>query len=939
MRHAPLLPLLLALTSQIPACGGGEDSQTRSPAATPNEQGPLGERADLPVDATVALKNLSGPVDVVRDKYGRPHVYASTVADAMRVEGFLIAKDRHLQLELLRRVSEGRVAEMLGDADPGLVDTDIGFRTVGLHRVAKKQYAALPEGSELKTILDAYADGVTQAYRGIKDGSVEIPPDIGHFLKGFLTDWDGADSLAMGRLQTWLLSYDADSEIDLSAAMSALQSTFVSSASDAGVARRAGLERDLVRFAPADPATSRVGFPTTKSAKKPAVLPRPAVTAAARLAPVMTAMKRAKAIVAPEGFGSNNWAVMGAKSATGHALVASDPHLSLSAPAVFYPIDLEVADADPQKALKVSGLAFPGIPGIILGRNEHVAWGATVAGYDVADAYAETLTPDGQAVKFKGADVPLETIEETIAVAGGAPVSYKVRVVPHHGPIQPVIREDHSVADPDPKTGAVSVRWTGHEATDEIAAVVGLLRAKNVDEAKTALAKFGVGAQNWMLGDTNGDILWTSHAIVPTRDPKAFAWDAATYEGTLPCMILPGDGSAEWTGVLPDELVPWEKNPASGWISTANNDPIGTTLDNDPSNDTLPDGAPAFLACSYDVGFREGRIHTRLGALDKVSPDDMASIQGDHRSPMGAALATKIVEALTRAEAEKATPGTHKDLAAVVADPSYDPAKIALAKSLLEGWGKDADYSAEKGIDDDRAPLPFDQPAAKASAATLLFNVWVVRAIPRIFGDELDKAKASLGTADKAKALLRLYGATPSELATFDAKLGDSALWDDLATPEVESRDDRTVRAVLDAVAFIDKSGGLEKARWGSFHTVRFASVVPVFNTYSIPRAGVVARHGDNFVVDASAFGLSYALTDKPKFNYTSGPTQRMVADLDPAGVKVSNALPGGNVWDLDSPHFEDEAAYWLKNQTHPIPATLDEVVAAKESRTTFKSQ
>ncbi|MCC6644731.1 MAG: penicillin acylase family protein [Polyangiaceae bacterium] len=938
MRRVAWLPLLLGLSAQVPACGGEGDTTTSPPAATPSTLGPLGERADLPVDETITLQNLSAPVDVVRDKFGRPHVYASTVADAMRVEGFLIAKDRHLQLELLRRVSEGRVAEMLGDADPSLVDTDIGFRTVGLHRVAKQQYAALPADGELKQILDAYADGVTQAYRGMKDGSVEIPPDIGRFLKGFLTDWDGADSLAMGRLQTWLLSYGADGDIDITAALGALQATFTASAGDPSLARRAGLERDLIRLAPADPATSRVGFPTAKSAKRP-LHPRPSFDAAARLRPVLAAMKKAKDLVAPEGFGSNNWAVSAAKSTTGHALVASDPHLNLSAPAVFYPIDLEVRDADPAKALSVSGLAFPGIPGIILGRNQHLAWGATVAGYDVSDAYAETLTADGQAVKWKGQDVPLQTIEETIAVAGGAPVVYKVRVVPHHGPIQPVIREDHTVADPDPKTGAVSIRWTGHEPTEEIAAVVGLLRAKNVDEAKVALTKFGVGAQNWMIGDVHGDILWTSHAIVPVRDPKALAWDPATYRGTLPCLVLPGDGSADWTGNLPDDLVPWEKNPAAGWISTANNDAIGTTLDNDPSNDLLPDGTPGYLACSYDIGFREGRIHALLGALDKVSPEDMARIQGDHRSPMGAALAPKIVEALGRAEEEKATPGAHKDLAVVVADPAYDPAKIALAKSLLEAWGKDSDYSAEKGIDDDRAALPFDQPAARASAATLLFNVWVVRVLPRVFGDELDRAKASLDTELKAKALLRLYGATPSELATFDAKVGDSALWDDLATPEAESRDDRTVRAVLDALAFVDKNGGLEKARWGSFHTVRFASVVPVFNTYSIPRAGTVARHGDNFVVDASAFGVSYALTATPKFSYSSGPTQRMVADLDPAGPKVTNALPGGNVWDPDSPHFEDEAAYWLKNQTHPIPATIDEVVAAKERRSTFRSK
>ncbi len=931
----------LSLACLVPGCGSDGDEPAAPPASTTPSV--LGDVAGMPVDETVALTGLQGPVDVVRDKYGRPHIFATSVADAMKVEGFLVAKDRHLQLEMLRRASEGRLAELLGDADASLIDTDIGFRTVGLHRVAKAQYAALAEGSELKIILDAYADGVNQAYAGIKSGSVKIPSDVKKFLASTLTEWTGVDSLAMGRLQTWLLSYDADDEIGRTVSIQRIRDTFTTKSADPAIVKRAAILKDIARFAPADPATTRTGFPTTKSAKTKG--PRPDATKALEaIRPVRDAVRRVKDLIAPEGFGSNNWAVMGSRSATGHALVASDPHLSLQSPAVFWPVDIEVRDKDPAKALRVGGLAFPGIPGIILGHNEHIAWGATVAGYDVSDAYAETLTPDGTAVLFKGQEVKLTTIDEEIRVAGrDAPVLYKVHVVPHHGPIEPTITIDHQALPPDPATGAISIRWTGHEPTEEIAAVVKLLRAKNVDEAKDALAQFGVGAQNWMIGDTDGNILWTSHAKVPTRDPKSFAWDAAAYDGNLPCFVLPGDGSAEWTGYLPDELVPWDKNPAAGFIATANNDPIGTSLDNDPSNDTLPDGSPAFLACAWDIGYREGRIQKRLSEKSSpITPEDMADIQGDHRSPLGAALTSHLIAAIDRALAEKATPGAAADLATVVADPAFSADALTTARGFLDAWGKEADYAATAGVDlDTNQILPPTDADAKASVATYLFNTWLIRVLAGTIDDELKAANASIDVQDRGKSIVRLFTLPKTELATYDAVTGDSALWDDLGTPGVvESRDDRAIRALLEALKLVDNAGGFEKARWGRYHSIKFKSLVPVFSNYNYPDGTVFSsfpRHGDSFVVDACHFSLSGS--KDPDFSYASGPTQRFVADMDPAGVRTWNALPGGNIWDPDSPHHADEVEYWRKNKTHFVPFAVDDVVKDKETRTVYLSR
>jgi penicillin amidase len=956
MKRAPRFPLASLLVALVPALAGCfADDPLPAP---PEPASPLGDRADLPVDDRLSLDNLAGKVDVVRDKYGRPHVYATSVNDALRVEGYLVAADRTMQLEFYRRYSEGRLAEILSDISAGAIDSDIAFRHIGLARTAKAQWEGMPPG-ELHDAMEAYADGVTQAYRKIRSGAMRLPAGLLGIEPEIFTDWTPVDSLAIGRLQTYLLSFDADSDLSAQSFFDAARGTFTATDPDPLVAARAGLERDLYRFAPADPTiTTTSGYPDVsgKAHRLPAKpapaqpLPRGKHGALAAAAGWLEAMGSMRKVFTRAGFGSNNWAVSPSRSATGHAMVASDPHLSLSAPSVFWPVDMEVkapAGGDASKDLVVSGLAFPGIPAIILGHTRDIAWGATVAGYDVSDAYAETLSADGSAVLFQGKEVPLQTVQEIIKVQTGSPVVYDVQIVPHHGPLLPTI-ENHHVLPADPAAGAISIRWTGMEATREIEAVFQLLRAKDVDEARQAIKLFGVGAQNWMIGDTSGHILWTSHANVPIRDPRAFQWDAQTYQGTLPGFILPGDGTCEWQGYLDDDLVPWAKDPAAGYLSTANNDPLGDTLDNDPSNDTLPDGTPMYLASSFDIGFREGKIHARLEAhAAPLAPEDLSAIQGDEQSSMGKELVPALLTAIERGQEEKTTPGKHPDLTTVTADAGWDVATVKAVHDLLAAWGQTGGYAAASGMNpDDNTPLPASGASAAevASAqATLVFNAWMVRLFDRVLDDELVKMGRSLGHESKAKALLHLVKADPATLATFDKKTGDSALWDDLGTPGVvESRHDRMLRALLDALADLAKTDGpdLTTYRWGAHHTLTFTALLPFWSTLSIPPvndpvfgATGFPRHGDSFSIDAADF--SYVPTGAGfDFTYDAGPTQRFVIDLDPSGPRAVNALPGGAIWDAQSPHFHDEADLWRRNLTHPLPFLLDDVIAAKEKRT-----
>lgn len=664
-------------------------------------------------------------------------------------------------------------------------------------------------------------------------------------------------------------------------------------------------------------------------------------------------MKAARGIVGDAQLGmtgSNNWVVAPSKSASGHALLASDPHLSLSAPAVFWMVHVSVDSTKEEDKLDFAGLSFPGLPGIILGFNQNVAWGATTADYDVTDVYQETLTGDAGAVVYQGANVPIQKVHETIQVKGGAPVEYDVLVVPHHGPIVPTITANHTVTPPAGGAKVLSIKWTGHQPTKDLNAVFGLLKAKNVDDARAALKDFAIGAQNWVVADSAGNIFYTTQSIIPKRNKAAYTWDPATFTGTIPCFVLPGDGSAEWTGTnLEDAFIPHVKNPPKGYLATANTDQIGVTSDNDPTNDKLPSGEAMYMGAWHDVGFRLARIQKRIeGANKPLTIEDLASIQGDAQSAAGMKLTPHILTAIEDAAAEQAAAGTHPGLTALVASDRWKTAPIAEMKDLLGRWGSESDFDAASGMNpDDNTPVS-DAREASASRATSIFNVWVVAMFRNTLHDEIafiDPINERF-FGDARRPLVDLMTLDKKTLKTYDATIDDSILFDDISTPAVETRDERILTSLLDAIDFLRKRLGndTQQWRWGRMHAIRFTSLVSFWGGLSIPASSDTTfplgfpRHGDGWNVDVAGFGMSKALDDTTSFTYSHGPTQRFVIEMDPAGPIARNVLPGGNVWHALDPHFKDEAERWRRNQNRPVPFAPKAVIAEAEGRVVFSS-
>jgi penicillin amidase len=962
-RHRPFSLLSVALAGAI-SCA----DDTPAPGPKPPPPPVKGAYDDVPVTARVKIDRLTGPVDVVRDRYGMVHIRATTLEDALRVQGYQAARDRTAQLELIRRSATGRMAEILGDAAPSLIDSDIAMRHVGLARAARQMLAnASPE---IRAWLEAYADGISQFNARAASGEEELPAGMLGLSQQAFQPWTAEDVLAVARLQAFNLGYDATAEIANSQLVANARAKMSADSSDPKLQKRANILNDVLRFAPLENATPLADFPNdvqnTQSShanvppKTPADASRgvPAFRASREALEATRAYRSAIAEVhrlfgdkVVGTTGSNNWVVAPSLTESGHAMLASDPHLTLSAPAVFWMVHVTVDAPQPGKALDFAGLSFPGLPGIILGFNANVAWGATTADYDVTDVYEETLTPDGNAVKFKGDDVPIQKVRETIKIAGGRQLDYDVLVVPHHGPIVPNITPEHTVAPPSGK--ALSVKWTGHAATNDVNAVFGLLRAKNVDDARAALQDFAVGAQNWVVADTSGNIFYTTHSLVPRRDPAAFKWDPTAYKGTIPCLVLPGDGTAEWTGkFLEDAYIPHVKNPRQGYLATANTEQVASGLDNDPTNQRLPNGEAMYMACWHDPGFRLARIQDRIEHLGRpMTLDAMAKIQADARSASGAKLAPKLLEALAHLDDHVSGKVQHPDLAGIVASDRYKAASARLGevKALLAQWA-DLDYVAASGMTPDNAPA-VDANEIAASRATTIFNAWMVQMFHRVLDDEA-KVLATNAAFDWRRVLIWLMTADPTQLKTYDASLPvpDSILFDDLDTPEIESRDERAITSLLDALEFLEKRLGSDTTtwRWGRLHTIRFKALVGVWSSLSIPPVPDAQfpdgfpRHGDGYNVDVAGYPLPPALhtpaAATASFAYAHGPTQRFVIDMDPSGPVARNVLPGGNVWDSRSDHFRDEAERWRRNENRPVPFAAKDVVEAAEGRVVYQS-
>ncbi len=892
--------------------------------------------SELPTGEELALPGLEGAVEVVYDDRGIPHIYGTTAHDVLMVEGYLMSRDRFAQMEMIRRSVIGRLAEVLGAADTSVLGRDQDALATGYRRWGEMIWARLmtstdPLDIRSRELTQAFVDGINVYIdRAIANPATENPaPDAAAtfnivLLSPAFGHWRPEDILAMARYESVALSYDANDDIHRTQALAGVRTAF-GGASDP----RRGIYADLFSSYPARPDTVRDGFPNDPTDTGMRALLPPDLGAHAGVPmqlPARAQLDAAEAFfdrmedqvsglgLGDERWGSNNWIVSGSLTASGHPLLANDPHLPLMSPPIWWYVHLNTALMHGEDDLDVEGVAFAGLPGVVLGFNRNIAWGATVTGYDVTDVYIETITagtggaPDTVAFDpgTGTTQVPITTVVEMVPSAAGAAVPTTIELVPHHGLIVPGTRMP--VTGSPGQFTALSVRYTGSDFSNELAYFFGLATAANVADAQAAQQHFEVGSQNFVVIDEH-DIRWSTQSRIPVRDPRAltFAYDASGVPtGYCPQFTLPGTGEYEWTGDLDGRYIPFDQNPTRGWVGTANGDAVGTTLDGNPCND-------AHYLGSDDLGWRVHRIHEQLGMLatrGHITTDDMMTLQAATRSSAGETIRDPLVAIL--ADAHGAIPSL----------TAAELARLDDVRMRLSAWSLETPH----GVGATDASVIAD------SVATTIFNVSLTRILPLALGDEI----AAMGRGPSTQQAMRFlewgFG-DPTRLVTGEA------LWDDVTTTTVtETRDQIAIRGVLAALDYLDTRLGADESqwRWGRLHTVTFdAGEVGLPDAISIPPPddatfpGGFPRHGDYGAVDVGNFGL-FGTTD---FSHGSGASQRLVVEMTPDGPIAFNALPGGQALDPESAHHRDEAARWIVNEAPPVAFDEPDVVAHFERR------
>lgn len=431
------------------ACGDN------SPPNRPDAKSP--DAPDAGPVTGLELPGLDAAVDVVIDDRGVPHIYATTIHDAMMVEGYLMAKDRFAQMEFLRRGVVGRLAAVVGASQ---LDADRQSRFLGFERTGREIYAGLAADAPSRLAAEAFVAGVNHWITSVAQAPGYTPPRGNEAIALVLGSpnaelWEPADIFALARYQSFSLSFDAEADIGRSQALGGVLAAFPAGSGNAALAARSGAYADLFTDRPARAVSTRDGFPTAQAAKPKAATkatrspgrgaPTPAVAgvdprAVDAAAAYFEAFDNNPLLRRDPHVGSNSWVVSGDKTASGNPILSNDPHLSLIAPPVWWYVHLNTAARNGEGNIDAQGVAFAGLPGVVLGFNRKLAWGATTTGYDVTDVYAERVTFAAgrpSSVTFRGAEVALELVPEVIDIAGQASETFPVFIVPHHGPLIP----------------------------------------------------------------------------------------------------------------------------------------------------------------------------------------------------------------------------------------------------------------------------------------------------------------------------------------------------------------------------------------------------------------------------------------------------------------------------------------------------------------------
>ena len=802
---------------------------------------------------TLTVAGLSAPVTVERDADGIPTIIASTSEDLFFAQGYVHAQDRFWEMDLRRHVTAGRLSELFGASQ---VETDTFIRTLGWRRVAEAELALLEPETEM--LLDAYAAGVNAWMGGRTGASLSLEhamlPLSG--ARGYVPEpWERADSVAWLKAMAWDLRTNLEDELNRGRL----------AATDLGPGRAwqdLYPAFDAQRFPPILPDGGRVEdgvFIAAPSGSGAANVSAPAAESTTPipvssldldddpvrsvLASAQDALASAPSLLsegAAAGIGSNSWVIGGARSATGGALLANDPHLAASQPGIWYQVRLRCEPVGPDCPYVVSGYSFSGVPGVVIGTNQSIAWGFTNLGPDVADLVVERI--QGDRYLTEQGWKPLEIRQETILVANGDPVEITVRAT-RNGPVFSDVAEgareiaegpqgDAGPADaslPADVEHGVALRWVALDPTGTANAIARLNAATDFAQFREAVRRFSVPSQNVIYADVQGNIGYQAPGAIPVR---------RSGDGTVP---LPGwTGEFGWDRMLTFDELPWIYNPASGAIVTAN-------------QAVLPPGSEPFLHRDVASGHRGARIVALLGDRNELTLDDLAAIQFDNHN----ANAVTLVPVLRALESD-------------------DPI-VAEMLAVMDGWDFQDDAD---------------------SAAAPAFNATWRALLELTFHDELPEWARPVGNG---RWWLIVHDLLDDPQA---------AWWDDLSTPETETRDMVLEAALTTAHTDLVERLGSDTSRWawGRLHTLTLrhgtfgsSGIAPIEALFN---RGPLESSGGGDIVNSTSWNARVG------YEVVTVPSMRMLIDVADRDRSRWIGLTGQSGRPFHR-HYWDQAERW----------------------------
>jgi len=584
-------------------------------------------------EGEIRLGGLEKRVEVVRDSYGIPHISAASLDDAIYALGFVHAQDRLWQMEVSRRTAAGRLAEVFGAS---ALEADRFLRTLGVRRSAEANLKRLDK--DTRALLETYAAGVN----AFMNTSPVLP--IEFWLTGARFEpWTPADSLGWIKMMAWdlggnwrteLLRMRLSKTLPLARIHELLPPYPGEAPPEIADLRRLynSIEKEGGKIPEkgAGPASSpgfafKNGLAFSGSeihrAGKGEIIGKQNLKAGSSSGAYRSSGFDFDASI--EGLGSNNWAVSGARSATGKPLLANDPHLGLTAPAVWYFAHISTP------GFEAIGATLPGVPAIALGHNTHFAWGFTNTGPDVQDLYIERLDGAGNYLTPEGPK-PFTVHEEVIKVKGGEDVRLQVRVS-RHGP---VISDASRIAqEAAPRGHVIAMQWTALREDDlTMQSAVKIARAKDWPGFLAALRDYHSPQQNVAYADAQGNIGFVAAGRVPVRKLENDLKGLAPAPGWM--------GKYDWAGFIPFEELPQAHNPAEGSVVTAN-------------HRITPPGYRHYITSEWQPPYRANRINELLGAVRSHSIGSFARMQGDVVSLPVKELLPRLAKVKPRSEAAR----------------------------------------------------------------------------------------------------------------------------------------------------------------------------------------------------------------------------------------------------------------------------------------------